>query len=248
MPRHPVLGSMRYGAVRPPVHTDRVPWSESTRPLQAPPEAEAVREAVQFLQQRYPGRPLAHFTDDFLRLMLRKYGAGAPGRLAQIMDWRIRSKADSLPRTQPRLPPDVMFWHGRDKHQRPVLYLRPGRFDMLSYDADKTFYTLLTLLEEGIEALSPGVADLILVIDTSGIGLLHFNPAFIRPIVSLAVEGYANRIFRVIVGPTNPLINSIWGFIDGLLPADFRNKVLLTNLPAKIIAQQVDSLPPWPMF
>jgi len=217
-------------------------------PVASAVDTTAPAEIRDVLARRFPGASLTHFTDDFLGLMHKKYGDSATEKMEEVLQWRIRTDVDRLSREQPRLSADVMFWHGHDKQRRPLLYLRPGLMDMTTYNASKTEYTVTALIEEGVDALGPGVAEFVLVIDTSGVGPLHFNPLFIQPIVSLAVDGYRHRIHRVLVGPTDPFVNSLWAFIDTLLPADFRSKVLLTSQPRVLLAQQVDSLPTQRLF
>jgi hypothetical protein len=214
-----------------------------------PAQTEADR-ILQDLKLMYPPvfKFSRYFDQPYIENVVQKYGPSAKKRIAQVMQWRIRNKVDMLPKGQPRLSADVFFWHGQDNQQRPVLYLRPGGMDMVNYDPAKTAYTLMLSIEAGIKAMPPGVTEFTIVIDTSGVGPLHFNPVFIKPIVQIAVEGYADRIHEVIVGPTNSLVNRLWTFIDSLLPAEFRQKVILSSTPMAVIKQKLDSVPSENLF
>ena len=97
----------------------------------------SVDDDLAFMRQRYPQADLSYFNKDLVRSIQQTYGAGARQKLTQNLDWRMRNRADQIPAGRPRISDTIMFWHGADTEQRPLLYLRPGALDMLIYDPVK---------------------------------------------------------------------------------------------------------------
>ena len=210
----------------------------------APGQVEAnVNTLKNELQRRFPTEPLGYFDDAFLQKLMQK---GRPveyyvRKLSDIVMWRKINKVDGLlDRQFERLDPSIMFWHAEDQQQRPVLYVRPGLVNMKAFEAERTYFTVVSLLEEGIKAMKPGVVEYSVVIDTSGVGPEYFLPGFIKQLFSLAAGPYRNRLGNVIVGPTNRIVNTVWAVASPVIPTSFRGNVVLTKDPMAALRKYID--------
>eukprot|EP00667_Euglena_gracilis_P003025 EG_transcript_3033 len=215
------------------------------KPIRSPDIDAMVRRLGQQLRQDFPNANLETFDNDFLA-----YVASKPGRtyeyciekLRGSVQWRIDVGVDSLTEAEvlPMLMSTEMFWHRFDNFGRPVLYLRPAKQDMNTFDRQGTFKAIVYTMEQGLKLMPPGVVTCILVIDAEGVGWAHFDTQLTKHVLSMASVGFRDRVDRIVVGPTGVIVSAAWKFVRMYVSENLKKKIHITNTPATDLAEFIN--------
>jgi len=214
-------------------------------PVSSPELERTVRRLREQLHREFPTLDLDYFDTDFLAAVASKPGRTfelCMERLRGTAEWRREVGVDALTEAEvlPMLMSTEMFWHRFDTYGRPILYLRPGKQDMRTFDRPLTFKAIVYTVEQGRKLMPPGVVTFILVIDAEGAGWAHFDTQLTKQVLSMATVGYRDRVDRIVVGPAGLIVSAAWRFIRPYCTEAQRNRIHITNTPAADLAEFVN--------
>eukprot|EP00282_Hemiselmis_andersenii_P009063 CAMPEP_0114177408 /NCGR_PEP_ID=MMETSP0043_2-20121206/38006_1 /TAXON_ID=464988 /ORGANISM="Hemiselmis andersenii, Strain CCMP644" /LENGTH=215 /DNA_ID=CAMNT_0001275775 /DNA_START=146 /DNA_END=791 /DNA_ORIENTATION=- len=88
------------------------------------------------------------------------------------------------------LAPQHMIWHGFDSLGRPILYVKPSKMDLSTYNTENYLKAHVYLLERGISMIPKGETTFVLVADASGLGNKHTDLKLMRQLAHIATLAY----------------------------------------------------------
>lgn len=117
-----------------------------------------------------------------------------------------------------------MYWHGLDKHGRPVLWIRTDRMPWYP-DVESQVNALILLADAGIKLMPEGITDFVVVSDSNSPP--PPNPQFMMNLLSALVKGYPDRLFELISCPVGSIIQFVMKLLLPLMPSRLASKIIL---------------------
>lgn len=183
---------------------------------------------------------------DFLRFLQHSKGdvAGAVS-LLQANDLFRQEFVTGVKDTDilPILQSGFMYWHGRDKCQRPILVVRTALLDPNIQPGD-IVRVVSFILEWMIEfGLVPGrVENWTVLVDLKDTGLASVGMETVKTLVTSLHMNYRFRNTKVVIMNCPWIGSAIYKMISPLLPADTKEKVTFCSVKAaaSILAEVID--------
>jgi len=137
------------------------------------------------------------------------------------------------------LAPQHMIWHGFDSLGRPILYVKPSKMDLSTYNTENYLKAHVYLLERGISMIPKGETTFVLVADASGLGNKHTDLKLMRQLAHIATLAYPDRLGVLIVGPVNMIVRGIWTVVSRLVSATVSSKIRFVPSPRKAVSDML---------